>query len=343
MNETIDRVLTGSDLTLSQAENAFRVMFRDEPSRNKFGSSLLCLLQKKGEHSNELTGLVQSVRKMEKKISNQRLPYLVDGCGTGGDSAKTINISTLACIVAAGAGAQVAKHGNRSITSQCGSADLLEKLGVQIEAPKKRMLKALQKCGIGYFHAPLYHPIFRLMQPTRQALAKKRIKTIFNLVGPLLNPLRPVKQTMGVFRKDLVFVMAETLKKLKFKHTFIFWNYEGLDELTTSAKSFVIEQSNNKLRPFTLDPTKLGFARTDRKDLNGGNIQYNSRIAKQLLSRRDCNASRRDTVILNAAFIIWASEKATSLKEAVNLASKSLKQRFALNALKQLVQFSHGS
>lgn len=334
----IDDLLLGKDLTVSNSERLFRQFFNLESGLVQ--KQILVLLQKKGEHPNELAGLVTAVRKIENHRFKLKLPDLTDGCGTGGDGKGTFNISTLACLVAAGAGAHIAKHGNRSITSQCGSADLLESLGVKIDAPPKRMLRALKKCGIGYFHAPLYHPSFRRIQPLRMQLAKKRIKTIFNLAGPLLNPLEPKRQMIGVYRKDFVFVIAEALQKLKVKHALVFWNIGGFDELTTTHKVLMIELRHGALRQKLFSPFSIGFKRGEGTDLNGGSAQRNRQITLRLLSSNRQN-SKLDSVVLNAGALLYVSGHAKSIQEGIQRARTSIESKAALQTLKQLARISH--
>lgn len=341
MMQTIDRLLLGKTLTTLEAEIAFRALFRKKKREELFGKLLLVLLQKKGEHPNELTGLIQTIRNAEKRLSGRSLD-VVDGCGTGGDGKKSFNISTIACIIAAGAGAYVAKHGNRSLTSQCGSADLLESLGVKIEAPSHRMLTALRKGHLGYFHAPLYHPLFAQIQPIRKELAQRQIKTIFNLAGPLVNPLRPKRQVIGVYRKNYVPVIAQTLRNLGLKRVLVFWNTGGFDELTTAASSFAIELSGGKLKQKTLSPFSLGLKRSKQKDLKGGNDAFNRRIALRILSGKD-RGPRLDNVLLNAAAILYISGRAKNLKDGIKIAKRSVKSGSALHSLKQLIRISHGT
>ncbi len=343
MMQAIDTLLLGKDLDATGAEQIFQELFSKKVMNEQFAKTLLVLLRKKGEHSNELTGLVRTIRKLEKPLSKPRYSDLVDGCGTGGDEANTFNISTIASIVAAGAGAHVAKHGNRSISSKCGSADLLEALGVKIDAPRNRMLRALQKCNFAYFHAPLYHHAFKTLQPIRQKLKIRNpgIRTIFNMVGPLVNPLRPRRQAIGVFQKDLVPVVAETVKRLGFEHALIFRSNDGMDELTTTAKSSLIEVHKGKVKSHQLSPRKLGFRPGKLKELKGGSSELNRKIAIEILNGKRQGA-QRDVVILNAAAILYVSRKAKNLKEGIKLARKSIDSKSAQQVLRQLIRISHG-
>lgn len=342
LDTVIDRLLLGKDLTRAGARGAFRVLFTHPEKRGHFGKPFLVLLQKKGEIPEELYALVTWIRSQEKKYKTGRIPYLADGCGTGGDGTHTFNISTLACLVAAGAGAHVAKHGNRGVSSKCGSADLLDALGVHISAPYRRMMRSLRHGGMGYFHAPLYHPMFRAIQPLRSELGKKRIKTIFNLAGPLLNPLRIKRQAIGVFRKDFVPVIARAAQMLKMDRAFIFWNSQGLDELGTSGHSTIAELKGGRLNLRTVTPSSLGLKKAHPSSLAGGTPKRNARIARRILSGKE-KGVKRDVVLLNAAAVLWASGKANSLKEGLGLAQKSLDSGRAQQALSQLIRASHAA
>lgn len=340
---TIDELLLGKDLMVSQAEQIFHHLFLKKPLDQESAKMILVLLRKKGESASELTGLVRAVRKLEKPLSRPRYSNLVDGCGTGGDGTNTFNISTIASIVAAGAGAYVAKHGNRSISSKCGSADLLEALGVKINAPRKRMLKALKKCNFAYFHAPLYHHAFEVLQTIRKnlKLGRLRMRTIFNMVGPLVNPLRPRRQAIGVFQKDLIPIVAEATKKLNFERALIFRSRDGMDELSTIKKSLVMEINNGQAKRYEISAQQLGFRRGKRKELDGGNPTLNSKIATEILNGKK-RGTARDVVFLNAAAILYTSGKARSIKEGIALARKSIDSKSAQHVLKQLIRISRG-
>ncbi len=335
-----DLLLTGKDLTRAQAKGLFRKFLKGsfDPETAK---QVLVLLRKKGEHSNELSGLVDAVRSIEKPIrTNAR--FLVDGCGTGGDGKNTFNISTAACLVAAGAGAQVAKHGNKGISSRCGSSDLLEGLGVRIAVSPKRMLKAFKEANFGYFHAPLYHPVFKRAQPVRAELAKKRIRTVFNLAGPFLNPLRPQKQLIGVWNRNLLGMMAETARNLKLKHALIVWNEAGYDEFTTKDSTVVVELKGKKISSDKIVPTRFHLRPNTKHDLAGGNVKKNCAIVLRVLSGQD-HSSKLDVVLLNAGAILYVSGKAKNIKEGIRLAQQSIFSESALRSLKRLVKISRDS
>lgn len=345
--EAIDKLLVGEDLLVKESERIFSALLSQTNRNADSGKLLLLLLRKKGESAAEIAGLVHAIRKMEKNKWSGQFPNAVDGCGTGGDGTHSFNISTLASLVAAGAGACVAKHGNRSISSRCGSADLLESLGVKIDASPRQMLQALATCGIGYFHAPLYHPVFQKVQMLRKDLARRyQARTIFNLIGPLVNPLRPNRQAIGVFQKELVRVIAETARKLKYDRALIFWSFDGTDELSTTAPSLVIEVDHGKITKMIKNPKQLGFESGKSRDLRGGEPSHNARIALRLL-RGDAPTksmrTKRDAIILNAAAILYVSKTVHHFKEGIRQSRKSLESGQALGVLKELIRISHGT
>lgn len=340
--DAVDRLLIGKDLTLPESRHTFRFLLSSRCKQSEFGKALLVLLQKKGEHTNELAGLIQSVRTAEKPIRIQGLRYLVDGCGTGGDQKHTFNISTVACLVAASAGAQVAKHGNRCISSRCGSSDVAEALGINIHAPATKMIQILKRRGFGYFHAPKYHPIFRYVQPIRMALGKKGIKTIFNLTGPLVNPLRPRRQVIGVSQTDAANLIASVLHKMGMRHALVIRNARGYDELTTLSKSLWLDVSPRGIRKKMFSPSSFGFARGSAKSLQGGNAHRNRSIALNILKGKD-KSTRYDTVLLNAAAILFISGKAKNVGEGIRLARRAIRSQAAWNLLKKAAKDSHDS
>ncbi len=345
LNDLIDKLLLKENLTTYESKVLFEQLFSDKIINEPFAKLILILLAIKGESAEELAGLVRTIRRIEKPVRAYGLPDLVDGCGTGGDGTDTFNISTLASLAAAGAGAHVAKHGNRSISSQCGSADLFEALGVTIDAPLKRMLKALKNknCRIAYFHAPIYHQSFKKLQPIRMKLREKyQARTIFNLVGPLTNPLQPKRQVIGVFRKDLVKKVAETSKKIGLKHVLVVHSSDGMDELTTTAKTDVAELRNGSIKQYSVSPAQFRFRMGSQKELKGGNADVNKKIALKILKGEDKTA-RCDVVLLNAAAILYVSGKAKNLREGILLARKSIDSGMALRTLKNLIRISHGS
>ena len=338
----IDQLLIGRDLKIVEAESLFRTLFNSAARAPDFCKLILVLLQKKGEHANELAGLVRTIRKLEKPPVKHRLPNLVDGCGTGGDKKGTFNISTISCLIAAGTGVPIAKHGNRSISSRCGSSDLMQALGVNINASPRQMVKALTSCGFGYFHAPIYHPTFRRILPIRLALGRKKIMTIFNLTGQLVNPLRPSRQLVGAFRKAFAYVLAQAIRKIGIRKALIVWNRDGYDELTTTSNSSLLEVNQGKMKRRTFSPTSVGLQHTARKHLRGGNRKVNAAIARRILSGLD-RGPRRDTVLLNAGAIVYVSGKAKNIRQGIDRARASLDSGAARLTLDRLITLSHDS
>lgn len=336
----IDHFLLQKDLSRSQSRTLFKKLLTRQVERER-AKEILVLLQKKGIHSNELTGFIETVQHLEKPIQVKNR-FLVDGCGTGGDGKNTFNISTLACLIAAASGAHVAKHGNRGVSSLCGSSDLMESLGVNINAPKNKMLGALRKTGFGYFHAPNYHPIFKHIQPIRSNLAKKKIKTLFNLAGPFLNPLRPKRQLIGVWKKNLVPVMAKTAQNLKLKHVLIVWNQGGFDEMTTHRNILMTEVCGNHITSKTVKPDAFQLRPCKDSDLTGGTAKRNRQIAVSLLSGKD-RSGRRDVVLLNAGAILYVSGKTKNIQEGIRLAKQALDFQAASKLLKKIIRMSHDS
>ena len=336
----IDNLLLGKHLGRKKTKSLFQKLLKGDIDP-AFAKQLLTLLQKKGECADELAGFVEAVRSIEKPIRYHH-PNLVDGCGTGGDGKRTFNISTIASLVAASAGAKAAKHGNRSISSQCGSADLLEALGIKIDAPKNRMLKALKTTNFAYFHAPQYHSIFKSFQPIRACLAKKKIKTIFNFAGPLLNPARPKNQLIGVWRKDLLPVVSEAAKQLKLKRAMIVWNTAGYDELTTGQKTMIVELKNGKLKKQILSSRPFNLKPNSTSHLRGGAVKLNKKIALNIINGKDKSA-RLDTVVLNSAAILYVSGKTKNLAEGIRLSKKALLSGATARLVEKLKKVSHGS
>jgi len=337
-----DKLLLGKSLTFGEATFLFQKLLSGKKIDLESIKLILCLLHVKGETADEIAGVAGAVKKLEKPITRKRFPYLVDGCGTGGDGTNTFNISTTASLIAAGAGANVAKHGNRSISSQCGSADLLEAFGVKIDASPRQMLTALERCQIGYFHAPLYHRSFKVVQALRKKLKSRyQIRTVFNVIGPLLNPLRPARQVIGVFDRDLAQKVALAAKKLKLKHVMIVHSPQHqMDEFSTISHSLVYELKNGKIVKRIIFPGRFGFLKGRSAQFKGGGPALNRKITTGILKGRD-RGPRREIVLLNAAAILYTSGLAKNLKAGITLAEKSLNSGAALKTLNCLVKISH--
>ncbi len=260
---------------------------------------------------------------------------LVDTCGTGGDARGTFNISTTAAFVVAGAGVRVAKHGNRSVTSKCGSADVLEALGVRLELPPERLAACLQEVGIAFLYAPALHSAMKHVQAPRCAL---RIRTVFNLLGPLTNPAGATAQVVGVYAEELVEKVAEALRLLGLTRALVVHGRDGLDEITISGPTRIAELRNGRIRTFSLTPEECGLRRVPLDALAGGDAVANAAILRAVLDGE--NSPRRDVVLMNAAAVLVAAGRAESVPEGVPLAAQSLDSGAAAEKLAALLRFT---
>lgn len=329
MTQIIEKLIAGKDLNREEAQ-ALTVSLFSANGCPQFIESSLLLLRKKGESVDELTSLVQFLRKRSLTV-NADLPFLTDFCGTGGDGKRTFNISTLASIVAAGAGAYVVKHGNRSATSHCGSSDLMEKLGYPLNISPAQAVKKLREKHFVYLHAPYFHPAFKQVQPVRQKL---KTKTIFNFLGPLLNPANVQHQIIGVSEKSLLDVYPILLQKLKVRHAWVIMNEDGYDEISLTGNVNAVQIERGKIRRVTLSPSDFGLKKISAKSLVTSNIRENLEIAKSILSGRE-KGPRRDVVLANTALGLFASGKAYNIKEGMALARFSLESGRALAVIQK--------
>jgi anthranilate phosphoribosyltransferase len=298
-------------------------------------AAFLVALRMKGETVEEITGLASAMREMATPVRTSRRP-LVDTCGTGGDHSGTFNISTAAAFVVAGAGIAVAKHGNRSATSRCGSADVLEQLGVAIEASAERVGRCIDEIGIGFLFARTFHSAMKHVAGVRQELG---IRTVFNILGPLTNPAGACGQVMGVFDKALVGPLAHVLNNLGTRHAFVVAGSDGLDELTLSGPSIVAEVSAGRVRTYEIRPETLGLPSAPVETLAGGDTATNAALLRAVLEGRQ--GPNRDIVLLNAAAGIMAGEGAQDWQSGLAAAAQSLDSGSALSKLDDLIEFSH--
>lgn len=334
-NGILIRLITGSSLSLKDARKAFTGLFTEALSFSK-AKSFLLLLTQKGETSNELLGCLQALQALEKPIG-PRIANLMDTCGTGGDGRQTINISTLVALVIAGAGGKIAKHGNRAISSKSGSSDLMESFGINLHTVPQKMIAALKRSGLGYFHAPVYHPVFSRMQPLRQALKRR---TILNLLGPLVNPMRLDYQLVGVAQKRLVPLYAQVLSKLGRKAALVCHSTDGMDEISTSAPTTAAWVTPNRVRMSLIQPATLGLKKARPGDLSVDSVKKSRQKAENILSGKE-QGPARDTIILNAAYGLLLCRKVRSIREGITLAKHSLDSGKALHVLKQLKTLSN--
>jgi anthranilate phosphoribosyltransferase len=294
----------------------------------------LTLLNDKGETVEELTAAVESMLKYVDPIIVER-PNILDTCGTGGDRKGTFNISTITAFVASGAGVCVAKHGNRSVSSKCGSADILEALGVNINMDKERIKKCLEDIGIAFLFAPNLHPAMKYVMPARKQIARK---TMFNILGPLINPARATNQLIGVYSPEWTKILARVLHNLGTKHVLVVYGKDGLDEATTTDKTVISEVSEGKFKDYEIAPEDFNFKRASLEELLGGDVQENARIVLDLLNGK--KGSQRDIVLLNSGCAIYAADKAKSIGAGIKLAVESIDSGEALKKLEMLKEYS---
>jgi len=289
----------------------------------------------KGETVEELTGSVRAMRAKALRIAVGD-PLVVDTCGTGGDGAHTFNISTTTALVVAGAGLTVAKHGNRSVSSKSGSADVLSAIGVKIDLPPERVADCINEVGIGFLFAPLYHDAMKHCVGPRQEMG---IRTLLNLLGPLTNPAGASIQVMGVYESRLTSLLGTVLMHLGSQHCFVVHGMDGLDEITLTAKTQISEAKGGVLSNYLLDPGDFGLALVPAKQLAGGTPQENATITRDILRGR--KGPKRDIVCLNAAPALIAGRKVRSLHDGFVLAGQILDSGAAAEKLALLIEFTN--
>ncbi|HEX7153646.1 MAG TPA: anthranilate phosphoribosyltransferase [Thermoanaerobaculia bacterium] len=326
----IKRLVEGRDLTREEMHDVFsRVM--DGQATDVQKSAFLIALRMKGETAEEITGAAMAMRERVTPLEADR-ETLVDTCGTGGDGRGTFNISTVAALVAAGAGASVAKHGNRAVSSSCGSADVLAELGVELDLDAARMSEVLRRAGISFLFAPKLHPAMSAVASVRRELG---VRTIFNVLGPLTNPAFARRQVLGVFAERLVDVVAQVLLALGATHALVVHSRDGLDELSVSAATHVCEVKDGAIRRYEVEPEALGIARHSIDALAGGDTRENARIARAILSGEE--GARQDVVAANAGAALYVAGLAPTIRDGVTLAKEAIRSGAAKAKLDQLI------
>ncbi|HET7929078.1 MAG TPA: anthranilate phosphoribosyltransferase [Actinomycetota bacterium] len=327
----LSKIAGGTSLGRDEAAAAMRAVMSGEATPAQVGG-LLMALRTKGETVEEIEGLADTMLGFANPVAPP-VP-VVDTCGTGGDRSGTFNISTVAALVVAGAGVPVAKHGNRAASSTCGSADLLEALGVRIDLDATGVERCLGEAGIAFIFAPVFHPAMGHAGPVRREL---RVPTVFNFLGPLTNPARPFAQVVGVSDERMLPLLARVLAR-RGTRARLFRALDGLDELTTTGPSLVFDVEGGELRESTLDPADLGLARSEVGDLSGGDPEASAAIARTILHGEA--GPRRDVVLLNAAAALEVSGRASSLGEGLAMAATSIDSGAAAGVLERWVSSS---
>ena len=331
LHGAIHKLAFHEPLTAEDAESAFNVVMKGEATAVQV-AALLSALRATGETPEVVAGVVRALRSAMVSLSADDPDGLVDTCGTGGGAVSTFNISTAAAIVAAGAGVRIAKHGNRSFTSRCGSADVLEALGVPIEVAVPVMEAALREAGIVFMFAPLMHPAMRHVGPVRRELA---IPTVMNIVGPLANPARAGRQVVGVADLERIPVLAGALSALGATHALVVHGEPGLDEVSPIGPTHVIEVRNGTTNRWTIHPDEHGFKKISRDDLAGSEPIENARIIEKILDGGGPKGARA-AIVLNAAAAVYVSGRVKSYEDGVTAASDALDSGRAKEVLASL-------
>lgn len=333
IKEAIETVVNGRSLTFEQAAAVMEEIMSGEATPAQF-AAFVTALRIKGETVDEIAGLATV---MQAKATPVRVtPPVIDTCGTGGDGLGSFNISTTAAFIVAGAGLKVAKHGNRAMSSQCGSADVLEALGVKIDLNAEAVAQCLETVGIGFMFAPIFHPAMKCAAIPRREIG---IRTVFNILGPLTNPAKAKFQVIGVPSKELAEKIAAVLHRLGTQHSLVVHGMDGMDEISITGKSLVWDINRRGVSPpYEVLPEDLGFMRASATQIRGGTAQQNARILRGILAGEV--GVRRNIVIMNAGAALVAGNQASDLKEGVCMAEKTIDSGRALAKLDELIQLS---
>jgi anthranilate phosphoribosyltransferase len=333
IKEAISLLIEGKDLSEQEMIDSMRDIMEGNAS-DVLIASFLTALRIKGETVEEITG---AARVMREKVTAIRAPEgTVDTCGTGGDMSHTFNISTTTALVVAACGVPVAKHGNRSVSSSCGSADVLEALGIKIDLEPAKVEACLESTGFGFMFAPLFHPAMKFAIGPRKEMG---IRTVFNILGPLTNPAGAKRQVLGVFSDALTEPLAYVLGRLGAKHAFVVHGEDGLDELTTTEKSLISELKNGNVNTYSISPETLGMQRSARDELAGGSADDNVKITLDILSGH--KGPKRDIVLMNSAAALVAGDSADDFKDGVRRAAEAIDSGAARKKLDEVKSVSN--
>jgi len=335
MIKIIERLINGKNLTESQMTYAMTEIMEGSVSEVRI-ASFLTALRIKGETSEEISGGAKVMRDKAVQIDlGDR--YTVDTCGTGGDGVNTYNISTASAFVLAGGGVTVVKHGNRSVSSKCGSADVLETLGINIDISSQRVKECVEKIGLGFLYAPTFHSSMKYAAVVRKELG---FRTIFNMLGPLTNPAKANGQVLGVFHENLTELMAEAIKKLGTEHVLVVHGMDGMDEITVTDKTKVSELKDGKINSYYIKPEDFGIKRSNNKELEGGGPKENAEIIREIFEGSIVGA-KKDILILNSGAALYVGGKVSSIKEGVQMAREIIESGKALTKLDELIEMTN--
>ncbi|WP_027340083.1 anthranilate phosphoribosyltransferase [Halonatronum saccharophilum] len=334
MRREIEKVIKGEDLSLDESKRAMESIMDGEATPAQIGS-FITALRMKGETIEEISGAAMVMREKAARIDTKE-KLLVDVCGTGGDKLNTFNISTTTAFVVAGAGVAVAKHGNRSVSSPSGSADLLEELGVNLTLTPGQVGKSIDEIGIGFLYAPTFHKAMKYAIGPRKEIG---VRTIFNMLGPLTNPAHAQVQLLGVYSPDLTEPIAYVLKNLGVKSAFVVHGLCGMDELSTVGKTKVSRLKEGKVSTYEVIPSDYGLEEATLEDLKGGDPKENAQITLDIFKGK--KDKKRDIVLLNAGAVLVGAGKAENLKEGIQLAAKVIDEGLALKKLEELIEVTN--
>ncbi|UCE98227.1 MAG: anthranilate phosphoribosyltransferase [Dehalococcoidia bacterium] len=332
IRESIKMLVEGHSLTIEQAEKVMNEIMDGEATPAQFGA-FVTALRLKGETVDEMIGMVKVMR--QKAVAVTVNGMVVDTCGTGGDTVGTFNISTTAAFVAAGVGLKVAKHGNRAMSSHCGSADVLEALGIKIDLHAEDVRRCIEKVGIGFMYAPIFHPAMKYTAMPRREIG---IRTIFNHIGPLTNPAGTTAQVIGVADGHAVEKIAMVLKDLGCQHALVVHGEDGLDEISISGRTMIYELKDDAIKGYLINPRDFGLKEASLDSIRGGTVVENAAILRDVLSGQ--RGPRRDIVLMNTAAVVLAGDKVDNLEEGFKLAEDSIDKGIAMQKLEQLITLS---
>jgi len=339
IKESLKKTITGADLNYEESTAVMKEIMSGEATNAQIGAFLMAL-RIKGETSTEITGFTAIMKQWCNQIHPKVTGRLVDTCGTGGDKVKTFNISTTAAFVVAGADISVAKHGNRSVTSKCGSADVLEGLGLNLKVEPKKVEKAIEEVGVGFMFAPAFHPAMKYAIGPRRELG---IRTVFNVLGPLTNPADAKAQLLGVYDAKLTEPLANSLKNLASEEAMVVHGLDGLDEISTIGKTRISWLRNNKVTTTEMSPKDFGVKLAKLKDVEGVTPEESAELMFKLLyGIIDVNDAKREIVQVNGAAAIIVAGKANDFSYGIEVAKESIESGKAYQKLKELVKFSGG-
>jgi len=333
IKQAIYKILNREDLSLEMTKTVMEQIMSGNATNAQI-ASFITAIRMKGETIEEITACAMVMRELGLKLQHDG--DVLDIVGTGGDEAFTFNISTVSSLVISAAGIPVAKHGNRSVSSKCGSADVLEALGVKIDIPVEKSEEILREIGICFLFAPIYHSSMKYAGPVRKEIG---VRTIFNILGPLSSPANANLQLLGVYDENLVEPMARVLANLGVKRAMVVHGHDGLDEVSLSAKTTVCEVNEGQINSFFLDPHQFGFDYCKPEDLVGGDPEMNAEIARSIL--RGEKGPKRDIVLLNSAICLYMSYNNITLRECVRKAAETIDSGKAMEQLNRFIQLSN--